>query len=211
MTTSLQSLQHIGSVLLVKWIIPEYRTSLNEFPTVLTLRYTDSLYDIVTSNDGTYLANGPLISVSNNSEAIRSPKGTFTIGISGIPVDELQPLLISKIKGSSIYVYRQFVYPDTGLPISDLDFARSSGGIVGRLSGFVETYSIEDSIDNDTQVNTIDFILDCSNFTSITDKMVKGIRTNPKDLAFISSNPNEKGFDKVPTLYQKEFWFGKKQ
>jgi hypothetical protein len=191
---------------MVEWTIYNYRENVGDFPNVQTLRFCDGIRDITTSA-GTFTALGKLVSIGSTKETIRSTGQKVAIGIAGIPDTEVKTILASDIKGSKISLYRQFQYPGTNSAISDLDFPYSTGGVVGRFAGFVNTYSINDDIQLNTQIRTVEIVLDCVNFSGLLSKQVRGMRTNPSDIKYLSRD-TEAGFDNVPTLYENEWFFG---
>ena len=212
MTTSLQSLQHVQIVTLVRWTINAYRTDYDDFPNVQTLRFNDSIRNISATESGgsvTYTGLGPLLSFSRTKETVRSSADKVAIGIAGVPEDELLTVLASDVKGSKIELFRLLQYPGTNNSITDLDFTRgATGGIVGRWAGFVNTYSVVDDIVHDTDTRTVEVIFDAVNFTSVYEKLVKGVRTNPADLR--ASDSDDPSFDNVPGLHRAQWYFGSK-
>lgn len=206
LTTSLQSLNAFRSTLMVKHEIAEYRTSATAFPSLTTLRYNDSIYDITTT-DGTYTGLGPLLSITSSKNALRSANAQISIGISGIPANDARAILYSSIKGSTIQVYRAFFASGTNTPISDLDFPQATGGITGRFAGYVSTYTMEDAIDTETGLGTVTILMDCVPLTGILQRLTKGVRTNPVDLRYLT-NDADVSFDNIPALEEAEWFFG---
>jgi len=210
MTTSLQSLQHIQSTTMVRWKIYGYAANYGDFPNVQTFRFTDSIRNISTTEDGvtqTYLGVGPLLSFSRTKEQMRGTGDKVSIGLAGIPADETVALLASEIKGSEIAMFRYFEYPGTTNEISDLDHPRGAGGLVGRFAGYVSTFSLNDDIQHDSDLRLVEIVLDCQNLTENLRNKVRGIRTNPEDLAvFTTTDPS---FDNIPALSQQPWYFGK--
>jgi hypothetical protein len=143
---------------------------------------------------------------SRTKEAVRAKGDKVTIGLSGVPDYEVQSLLASNIKGSEIQIDRLLEYPGTNDSISDLDYFRASGGIVGRFFGFVNNYTINDDIQHSSQVRLVEIVLDCFNFTGLFSKQVAGIKTNPQDLRYWSTD--DAGFDNVPALVDQDWFFG---
>ena len=210
MTTSLQSLQHIQSVNLIIWRILEYRQEPSDFPNVQTFYFNDSIRNIDLIVEGipvVSLGLGPLITYSKTKESIRATGDKVTIGLSGVPDYELQALLASGIKGSEIQINRLIQYPGTNDNIVDLDYARASGGVVGRFFGYVNNYAVNDDIQHTSQTRLVEIVLDCINFSAINIKNVAGIRTNPQDLRFLTNDTDE-SFDRVPALHEREYFFG---
>lgn len=210
MTTSLQSLDHIQSQLLIKWTIYNYREQPGDFPNQQILRFTDSIRDIEFTEGGAvveYSGLGPLVSFANTKNSVRSSGSGTAIGLAGVPADEIQTLLASDIKGSQIEIYRFLQYPGTNTAISDLDFTGgATGGVIGRFFGFVNTFTINDDINHTSDSRLVEVVLDCVNSTHIAQKLVRGVRTNPIDIRYLSLD--EAGFDNVPSLHESEWYFG---
>tara|TARA_B110000503_G_scaffold7990_1_gene10888 strand:- start:10999 stop:11640 length:642 start_codon:yes stop_codon:yes gene_type:complete len=210
MTTSLQSLDHIQSMLLIKWTIYNYREEPGDFPNTQIIRFNDSIRDKDFTEGGgvvTYSGLGPLVSFGNTKNSIRSSGSGTALGLSGVPDTQIKTLLASDIKGSRIEIFRFLQYPGTDTAIADLDFTGgATGGVIGRFLGYVNTYTINDDVNHTSDTRLVEVVLDCVNNTHIISKQVRGIRTNPKDVRFL--NINEAGFDNVPSLYDSEWYFG---
>lgn len=211
MTTSLQSLDYVQSVLLFRWTIFNYRVDPNDFPNEQVLRFSDSTRDETYLENGAevvYYGLGPLVSFGGSKNSIRATGAGVVIGIAGVPDTDIKTILASDIKGSRMVVRRLFEYPGTNNTISDLDYTgpNSGGGIIGRFSGYVNTYSISDDIDHSNDIKTVEVTLDCVNIHNIISKLTKGIRTNPVDLRYL--RPTDPSFDNVPALYNSDWYFG---
>jgi hypothetical protein len=192
---------------LVKLQISEYRTSRDAFPTALTILFNDSIYDLNTT-DGVYQGLGSLVDIGSTKNAIRNQGSTVSIAISGIPAMDSRAVLYSNIKGSKVTVARAFYQPGSNQLISDLDLPVATGGIVGRFAGYVSTYTIQDDVSHENQSSTVTVVFECNPLTNLFKNLVKGVRTNPVDLRFLT-NDVDAGFDAVPNLSSKEFYFGK--
>lgn len=210
MTTSLQSLDHIQSMLLIKWTIFNYREEPSDFPNTQVIRFTDSIRDkdfVEAGATVTYSGLGPLVSFGNTKNSIRSSGSGTALGLSGVPDSEIKTLLASDIKGSRLEIYRFLQYPGTDDAIADLDFTGGvTGGVIGRFLGFVNTFTINDDINHTSDTRLVEVVLDCVNNTHLVSKLVRGVRTNPKDVRYLSTD--EAGFDNVPSLYESEWYFG---
>ena len=210
MTTSLQSLDHIQSMLLIKWTIFNYREEPSDFPNTQVIRFTDSIRDkdfVEAGATVTYSGLGPLVSFGNTKNSIRSSGSGTALGLSGVPDSEIKTLLASDIKGSRLEIYRFLLYPGTDDAIADLDFTGGvTGGVIGRFLGFVNTFTINDDINHTSDTRLVEVVLDCVNNTHLVSKLVRGVRTNPKDVRYLSTD--EAGFDNVPSLYESEWYFG---
>ncbi len=210
MTTSLQSLDHIQSVLLFKWTIYNYREDPSDFPNQQVLRFNDSIRDRDFTENGatvTYSGLGPLVSFTNTKNSIRSSGSGTAIGLAGVPEEQITTLLASDIKGSQVEIYRFLQYPGGDDAITDLDFTGgATGGVIGRFLGFVNTFTINDDINHTSDSRLVEVVLDCVNTTALATKLVRGVRTNPIDLRYLLTD--EAGFDNVPSLYESEWYFG---
>ena len=191
---------------MVQHTIEQYRTTEGAFPSLTTLRYNDSIYDITTT-DGTYTGLGGLLSISSSKNALRSNNATISVGISGIPIADARAILYSSIKGSQLNIYRAFYYPGSNNLITDLDYPSATNGITGRFAGYVSTYTMEDTMDPETGIGTVNILMDCVPLTNTLSKITKGIRTNPVDLRFITADVDV-SFDNVPALEQAQWFFG---
>ena len=152
MTTSLQSLDHIQSMLLIKWTIYNYREEPGDFPNTQIIRFNDSIRDKDFTEGGgvvTYSGLGPLVSFGNTKNSIRSSGSGTALGLSGVPDTQIKTLLASDIKGSRIEIFRFLQYPGTDTAIADLDFTGgATGGVIGRFLGYVNTYTINDDVNH---------------------------------------------------------------
>lgn len=196
MTTALSSLDHITSILAFEIYIPRYRTSATAFPTEQTLRFNDSVYNLTINGETSYGA-GPLLTLSSTVSEIRPNSDDFSFTLSGIPQDRIKEVIHSEIKGSEVRVSRVFCYPGTKQIITDLDL--STGGTVGRYRGRVSVYSIEDTIDPLTGESSIVITFECNSQISLLKNLVRGMRTNPVDLRYLTSDVDV-SFDRVPNL-----------
>ena len=207
MTTSLQSLNHIRSTLLVKIVVSRYRATEGAFPTEETIRFNDSIYDINT-DEGVFFGLGGLTDIGSTKNGIRNQGSGVSISLSGIPAENIQEVIYSDIKGSLVTISRGFFYPGTNSLISDLDLPVATGGFVGRFAGYISTYTIEDSMDQLTQTSTVNIVFECSPLNAVYKKITRGLRTNPSDLLYLTLD-QDVSFNRVPALVNKEFFFGK--
>lgn len=191
---------------MVQHTIDEYRTTATDFPSLTTLRYNDSIYDITTT-DGTYTGLGGLLNITSSKNALRSNSATISVGISGIPQADARAILYSSIKGSQLNIYRAFYYAGTNNLITDLDYPSATNGITGRFAGYVSTYTLEDTIDPETGTGTVTILMDCVPLTSTLTKITRGMRTNPVDLRYLTADADV-SFDNIPALEQAQWFFG---
>lgn len=203
MTTALQDLDHLQSVLFVKIDIAEYRLNEGDFPQQEIIQINDSIWDIDLS-DGTYLGAGQLLSLTQTISEIRPGDDSLTISLSGVPSDRVREIINSNIKGSEISVSRGFYYPGTKSIISDLD--GTNAGIGGRFYGYISSYSIIDDVDRNTLTNTVTIVFECINIIGLEKLLTKGVRTNPRDWNYLY--PTDTIMNRVPALEGTTFVFG---
>ena len=163
-----------------------------------TTYYLSSAYKEITYNSNNYTALGYLLNVETMTDSITGGNNDITITLSGIPTNPsmMGLVLTSAVKGSLIKIYRAFE-DNTGDPIGD--------GVYLRYKGYVSNYQITEETSTNDRTNIVS--LQCSNTNSILEKRITGRRTNPASMKrFFSSDTS---FDRVPTLHNTAFDFGK--
>lgn len=194
---NLSNYQAIETALFVKMICNYYRATPTDTPTTKT--FTFSQYSMpITFNGDTYAPLGQLLGVSNSSSQLRVSPGELTLTISGIPNSSIAEIVNSKIKGSSIKIYRMFFDPITKRPLTGFD------NPVGRFQGIVNNYSLEETRDLSEATNTI--LLTCASSVEILNNKISGRRTNPVDQKIFY--PSDLSMDRVPNLANSNFNFG---
>jgi hypothetical protein len=123
----------------------------------------------------------------------------MTIGISGIPTDNINEIVYSKIKGAPITVYRGY-FTIAGTQIGDFG---------GKFIGNVNNYSIQEEFDVAARTSTHILMLECSSSVGLLEQKVSGRKTNPQSQK--TFYPSDKSMDRVPTLKGTKFNFGAPQ
>ena len=206
MTIDLSSYQKIGSALLVRIPIDEYRVDPGDTPSAVVLKLSDVLVPItitINGNSETYTGAGQLLSISPSRSELRNTASDVTITISGIPDARIKEIMNSKIKGSRVEIYRVLYNAGTWTVLGAV------GNPVGRFFGIINNFSLEEDYDitNKTNSNTISLI--CSSWHEVLNTKVTGRRTNPEDMkSFYSADTS---FDRVPKLVGANFDFGAPQ
>ena len=199
MTINLSSYTSIGSGLFVRIECNKYRTTSSGSFSTEVFKFSDQ---VLTWNiDGeNYLGLGQLLSISETVSEIKGSSNEVQISVSGIPNANITEIINSRIKGSSVEIYR-VIFDSASHQVLSI-----SGNPAGRFFGQVNNYSISEEYDIDqrTATNTITFI--CSGVLDILANTTKGRRTNPQDQKFY--HPSDLSMDRVPTLVGTYFDFG---
>jgi hypothetical protein len=138
--------------------------------------------------------------ITGSSSELQVTGGEVTISLSGIPDSSITEILNSRIKGSTVRIYRVLFDAVTGVKI---DIA---GNPMGRYRGFVNNYSITEdyNIQSRTSSNTLSII--CASVVDVLGKKTGGRKTNPEsEKKFF---PTDLAMDRVPTLENATFDFG---
>lgn len=189
----------LQSNLFIRIQIDEYRTTSSGSYTSQVLRFSD-LNVSKTINSETYLGAGNLMSISSTNSDISASGSELTITLSGIPNTSIAEIINSKIKGSSVIVYRGLFDSTTGNLLS------IAGNPLGRFNGFVNNYSLNEEYDNNTRTSSNTLVLTCSSSVSILSNKVAGRRTNPRSQK--SFYASDLSMDRVPNLVNAYFDFG---
>jgi len=183
MTINLSAYNSIQTNIFVKIDIPSYQV----------LTFSD--YHKTLSQGGVdYTGLGQLLSITQTTSSLRATQEELTIGISGIPSNNIPDILDHKIKGSKITVSRGFFNPDTASLIN----------FVGKFIGVVSNFSISDDLSNDT--GNIVLTIVSTNIIEMLDNKITGRRTNPTDERLLY--PTDASFDRIPGLARSNFNFG---
>lgn len=203
--TALGSYDSIGTALLVRLTVEEYRVNPGDVATTEVLKFSNWVTPItvtVYGNNETYTPTGQLLNITPSRNELRSSTGGVTVTLSGIPNTSIAEIINSKIKGSQIQIFRAILDSNTNLPMSGLD----SGNPVGRFLGIVNNYSLEEDYNIGQKVATSTIVLDCASSLELLSTKVQGRRTNPEDMEYFY--PGDKSFSRVPSLVDANFNFG---
>jgi hypothetical protein len=202
--TTIYDTNSILSVILIRIHLDYYKPTPESTPTSYDLCFSDGA-DREYTNDGyTYLGLGKLMSISSSASELTSSSGEITITISGIPNSSIYEIVNSRVKGSPVVVERAYFNPNT---LEPLNFT-SGKNTTGRYLGFINNYSLNEEYDYMRKSNTNTIVLQCSSSIDFLSNKYGGRKTNP-----YSENryfPNDRSMDRVPTLQNATFDFGKK-
>jgi hypothetical protein len=164
-------------------------------------------YEVVTFSDYhrpltidsvVYDGLGNLLSVSTVNSNLRATGEEITIGISGIPEENISLILNNRVKGSKVVMYRAFFNSITG------NLLTVSNNPVGLFRGIISNYEIADDLEGDT--GSVSLVMTATNFISLLENKYGGRYTNPIDQN--TYFPNDRSMDRVPALSRSNFNFG---
>lgn len=194
---NLDSYASVRSSLFLRWDVEEYATYASEPYSTQRLTFTDH-FEEVTLSGITYTPLGKMLSVSPSQSTIGGTAAGVTIGISGIPYDNIQELIYSKFKGSLMRMYRGYYDVSTNTQI---------GGFSGRFFGYVNNYSIEEEYNYLGRDQTVKLVVDCNSWIRWFEQKLWSRQTNETTMKRYYSN--DTSMDNVTKLKNREFNFGK--
>jgi len=196
MSVDLTGYTSVRTSLFVRLDIAEYRTSPTGTFTQQILRFSDH-YTTFSINSESYVPLGKLLTVTASSNEIRPSSNTVTVALSGIPNTSIAEIVNSKIKGSTVEIFRGYF---------DLSTNNIIGTIQGRYTGVVNNYGLEEEYDalERTATNTIQ--LECLSDVDVLSNKVAGRQTNPVSMK--KYFPTDLSFDNIPSLKNSSFDFG---
>lgn len=172
------------------------------YPTVIEILFTDCHHDIV--YDGkTYKGVGGLMALTASGSELKSSSSEVTVTVSGIDNSALAGILNSRVKAAPVQLNRIFFTPSNA-PI----IIANNNNVISRYNGFISNYSLQEEYDINGRTATNTMVFTCSSSLDLLSNKIAGRKTNPS-----SQNkfyPNDKSMDRVPTLENASFDFGKK-
>lgn len=187
----------IQSNLFVKIEIPQYRTTPSGSFTSQTLLISDRT-TAYTIDDEVYTGLGKLIEITTSMSELTTSTNEVTITLSGIPDSSIAEIVNSRIKGSKVTIYRGVFDTNLGSQLA----------ILGRYRGFVNNFSLSEDYDADNRIAVNSVLLICTSVISVFENKIAGRKTNPESMKkfFI----NDLSMDRVPTLAEEYYNFGKR-
>jgi len=160
-------------------------------------RFSD--YDVTELIDGdSYTALGSLLGITNTTTDLRANNSQLTISISGIPATNLALVHNANIKGSYVTMWRRFYDPSTAIVM----LTNETNPQV-QFKGMVTNFSIQEKW---SQSPTFTLNLEVQSIIGQLLVKTSGRRTNPVDEN--KYFPNDKAFDRVPTIRNSNYNFG---
>lgn len=191
---NLNSYDAVKTHLFVRAYVEEYRTSSSASYAPQLLTFTDR-HTTTYINGEAYTPLGEFVNITATTSELRPSTDTITIGFSGIPSTSIDEVLYSKLKGSSVRVYRQFY------TISDSLIATQ-----GYFFGKINNFSIQEEWDSATNSSSQIILIECSNNINVLNQKISGRKTNP--VSEKKYFPNDLAMDRVPTIKGTKFDFG---
>jgi len=195
----LNAYRAIQSNLFVRIQVDQYRTSPTGGYTTQVLRFSD-LNSSYTLDGEAYIGTGGLMSISSTSSEISAAGSELVITLSGIPNSSIFEIMNSKIKGCPVLVKRVLFNAETGTILS------VTGNPLGRFSGFVNNYSLNEDYDNTTRTSSNTLVLTCASNVSILENKIAGRKTNPQSQK--TFYPSDISMNRVPNLINAVYDFG---
>jgi len=191
---NLDSYDVVKTHLFVRVYVDEYRTTSGGSYTTQLLTFSDA-DSAETINGETYTPLGEFLSITQTTSELRPSTDTITIGFTGVPSGSIDEILYSKLKGSSVRVYRKF-YTISGTPLA------TQGYFFGKINNFSiqEEYNVEER----TSQNII--LLECASNFSVLQQKISGRKTNQEsEKKFF---PSDDGMNRVAIVKGTKFDFG---
>lgn len=177
-----------------------------------TTYYISNCYKSVVHNNGTgdhtYEALAGFLTISEIQNNISNANDEVQVSLSAIPPNYIAATLDTQIKGGEINIYRVFFDYRTQEVIT--------GAIYKRFAGVISNYSVQEDINTEGAslevTHTITII--ASSIMGVLENKVSGRRTNQEDYqlywAELNNSTTDKSMDRVDTLFNQSFDFGKK-
>ena len=133
MTINLSSYNNIETGLFVRIACAKYRATEGDSFTSTVLRFSDINRPITIASES-YTGLGRLLGITASQSELRVTTNDVTITLSGIPNSSLEEIMASRLKGSSVKIYRGIFNSTTGalLSITDNPIQRFSGYISNK-------------------------------------------------------------------------------
>jgi len=171
-------------------------TIYNEYANIAnTTVYTfSSSYQSETIANTVYTPLGGLLGVGIQQRDIRVTSADTSLSLSGIDGNNMAVVLGTKIRGSKVEIIRGFY--DNNYVLSNT---------AQRFTGIVTNYNITE--ERQGQDDNFTITLNASSFRYVLENRIAGRKTNSD--SWKEFNPTDTSMDRVPSLADKKFDFGK--
>lgn len=160
--------------------------------------YVSSAFKPITFDGNTYTELGSFLQLGEIQDDIKTTNGDIGITLSGVPQENLDAVLDTKVKGGEVIVRRAFFNDD---------FSLDSGNVVQRFKGIITNLQIEENYDILEGDRTNSVSVSCSSIVTILENKTSGQRTSPIDRDRLF--PGDQTFKRVPDLHNIQFDFGR--
>jgi hypothetical protein len=195
MSVNLTSYRDLRAATFVRIEVDEYRTSSSASYTSQILRFSDHDTNFTIGGE-TYTPVGKLLSITNTTSEMRATGNAITITLSGIPNSAINEIVHSKLKGSTVNIYRAY-FTQAGSQI---------GTTQNRWIGAIGNYALDEDYDVLNTIASNSIQLDCICTVELLQDKRAGRKTNPVSMQ--SFFANDTSFDRVPGLVDAQFDFG---
>jgi hypothetical protein len=199
MPINLSSYNNIECGLFVRIECDKYRANESSSFTSQILRFSDINRPIIIDGE-TYTGLGRLLGITASQSELRVSTNDVTVTLSGIPNSSLEEIMASRLKGSSVKIYRGIFNSVTGALLSITD------NPVGRFNGYITNFSLGEEYDYDNKNASNTIVINCSSTVSILEKRVSGRKTNSDSMKYFY--PTDVSMDRVSQLASTYFNFG---
>ena len=177
-----------------------------------TTYYVSNCYKSIDYDSGsgvnTYQALAGFLNISEIQSNISNANDEIQLSLSAIPSVYISAVLGQPIKGGELNIYRAFFDYTTQEVIV--------GGIYKRFTGVISNYSVQEDISTENQSPEVNhnITIIASSIMGVLENKVSGRRTNREDYqivyAELDNSDSDPSFDRVDTLFNQSFDFGKK-
>lgn len=173
-----------------------------------TTYYISNCYKAVSYGGNTYQALAGFLTVSEIQNNISNANDEVQVSLSAIPPTYIAATLGTQIKGGEINIYRVFFDYRTQEVIT--------GAIYKRFTGVISNFSVQEDINVDNQTPEVNHTITiiASSIMGVLENKVSGRRTNREDYQIVwpelGNSATDPSMDRVDTLFNQSFDFGKK-
>jgi hypothetical protein len=199
MTINLSSYNNIETGLFVRIACDKYRATEGDSFTSTVLRFSDINRPITIASES-YTGLGRLLGITASSSELRVTTNDVTITLSGIPNSSIEEIIASRLKGSTVKIYRGIFNSTTGALLSITD------NPVQRFNGFITNFNLGEEYDYDNKNASNTIVINCSSTVSILERRVSGRKTNPESMKYFYST--DISMDRVNAINGTYFDFG---
>lgn len=153
-----------------------------------------SSYQSETIANTVYTPLGGLLGVGIQQRDIRVTSADTSLSLSGIDGNNMAVVLGNKIRGSKVEIIRGFY--DNNYVLSNT---------AQRFTGIVTSYNIAE--ERQAQDDNFTITLNASSFRYVLENRIAGRKTNSE--SWKEFNPTDTSMDRVPSLADQKFDFGK--
>jgi hypothetical protein len=178
-----------------------------------TTYYISNCYKEVSYLGNTYQALAGFLTISEIQNNISNANDEVQVSLSAIPPIYIEKTLGEQIKGGEINIYRVFFNYRTQEVLTD---GSGNPKVYRRFTGIISNYSVQEDINVTTQTPEVNHTITiiASSIMGVLENKVSGRRTNQDDYQIVwpelGNSSSDKSMDRVDTLFNQSFDFGKK-